>query len=205
MGEQKNEELYELLKTLSSSSSSQNEGVILQQSAYRGDSGEIEKLETLIRRISNNMELNFDDCLKLFEILKKCSSCPMLNYHQNLQSYPLCEDCILSLLGLIVRTDINGGSAHNIVLGSLLYSLSKASLLIIKHSDELASRLNTFDKEKKEFELKRNKRKANFYKRKELYEEKWVKADPKPTKKALAKEIGISVEQLYRDFRDLGY
>lgn len=201
MGEQKNEELYELLKTLSS----QNRGVIMQQSSYCGDSDEKEKLKTLISQISNNVELSFDDSFDLFKILKKCIGCPMLSCNQNLQSYPLCEDCILSLLGLIVRTDINGGSAHNIVLGSLLYSLSKASLLLLKHSAELASRLNTFDKEKKEFELKRNKRKGNFYKRKELYEEKWVKADPKPTKKALAKEIGISVEQLYRDFRELGY
>ena len=133
-----------------------------------------------------------------------------MNYTNPSSNRPMCKNCILSFLGLLIRlhvdgVELDGGMQHNTTLGYLLSSISNLALAAFILGSELNERQRTFDEEKKEFEIRRNKRRANFYKRKEKYIEKWVMANPKPTKKALAKELEISYEQLLRDFKELGY
>ena len=197
--------IIELLKALSM----QNESISMIQRNYDGDAEEKRKAQELVEKV-NIQELGVEDIHDLIARLRNCGSCPLMNYTNPSSNRPMCKNCILSFLGLLIRlhvdgVELDGGMQHNTTLGYLLSSISNLALAAFILGSELNERQRTFDEEKKEFEIRRNKRRANFYKRKEKYIEKWVMANPKPTKKALAKELEISYEQLLRDFKELGY
>ena len=166
--------------------------------------------ESALTKFIKAHDVDVNDLNSMLEIFQNCGSCPITNWNNPESDKPKCKYCLLDKIGLLVKPGIDDLDAYSILmnntaLGFLLSSISKLTLTSILYGFGLRERQRTFDEEKKEFEIRRNKRRANFYKRKEKYIEKWVMANPKPTKKALAKELEISYEQLLRDFKELGY
>lgn len=172
---------------------------------YCGDSEKTDRMKEIIEHY-NSKSLSDEDLVEVLIILKKCGSCPILNYTNPISDRILCEkDCLLSFMGLILTAPASAGNHHNENLGYLLSSISDLSLNFLRECMDITGKKMELEKQKEIIEVKRNKRRADFYRRKLKYEELWVKADPKPTKAALAKELNISYQQLYRDFKELGY
>ena len=208
----------ELLQSLMRKSEAQRKAKKGLEQKSKGDA-EPEEIDEEKKRIMdlvvkvNSQNVDSNDLNSMLEIFQNCWSCPMTNKGLSEWAIPMCKYCLLQEIGVLVdkkideanKVDTHEGSINNAALGFLLSSISKFTLTSISYGFELRERQKTFDEEKKEFEIRRNKRRANFYKRKEKYIEKWVMVNPKPTKKALAKELEISYEQLLRDFKELGY
>ena len=119
----------------------------------------------------------------LSKVLVNCSSCPILNYTNPIESdYPLCGNCFMYRSGLLMSLEAEGGKSHNEGLGYLLSSLSSGT---------------------PENKQKPNKPcKAERLKR---YKELWLDEAIKPSKEWLSRELGISRRQVYRDLVSLGY
>lgn len=179
----------------------------------------VSDVENELKKLEQGEETNPEVLMGAYDILVNCRKCRILSKKNGWMGCPG-GDCLLKRLGLAQTKATAEGQEYNKQLGELLHGLSSFGLGIgfgaaevhSKQGDmkervqELEEKNNELEMTEFERQLMKSARKEKLRQRIPKYEE-WLSTSEseRVSKSKLAKECGISYQQLVDDFKKLGY